>query len=82
MAHSKHCYGEYITYRFGTIFSEKSALENVRRSLNEQIEALNNENERLQAANADLQRERDNLEDGQLDQEKDMERQKNEITRR
>lgn len=54
----------------------------MRRSLNEQIEALNNENERLQAANADLQRERDNLEDGQLDQEKDMERQKNEITRR
>ena len=62
--------------------SEKSALENLRRSLNEQIEALNTENERIQSANAELQRQRDGLEDERDDREKDMGRQKKEIDRR
>ncbi len=71
-----------MTLILSVFSSEKSALENLRRSLNEQIEALNTENERLQAANAELQRQRDNLEDEKEDREKDMERQQKEIGRR
>lgn len=55
--------------------SEKQQLERMRQALVEQLEAINAEHQRLQAANADLQRSRDQLEDEKDDLRKDLQRQ-------
>ena len=55
--------------------SEKSQLERVRFTLNEQIDGLSMENGKLQGVNAELQRQRDQLEDEKDDILKDKERQ-------
>ena len=55
--------------------SEKSELEQIRQDLNLKIEVHQKEEERLRAANCELQRARDNLEDDKDDILKDKERQ-------
>lgn len=55
--------------------SERSQLERVRQTLNEQIDELTAEGQKLQAANTELMRQRDTLEDEKEDIGKDKERQ-------
>ena len=61
--------------------SERSQLERVRQTLNDQIDALTAENSKLQACNAEIQRQRDQLEDEKEDVTKDKERQMKENER-
>jgi hypothetical protein len=65
--HSKH--------QLETTNYEKSNLEKVRMALVNQIESLRVECEKLQAANTDLQKQRDILEDEKEDTIKDKQRQ-------
>jgi predicted nuclease with TOPRIM domain len=55
--------------------SEKQQLERMRAALIEQLDAMNAETQRLQSANSDLQRSRDQLEDEKDDLRKDLQRQ-------
>ncbi len=61
--------------------SEKQQLEKVRITLNDQIDGLTGENQKLQAVNAELQRQRDCLEDEKEDVIKDKLRQTKENER-
>ena len=61
--------------------SERSQLERMRTTLNDQIDALTAENSKLQACNAEIQRQRDQLEDEKEDVNKDKDRQMKENER-
>ncbi len=61
--------------------SEKNEMGKERENLQGRIEALCNEKDRLQAANAELQRVRDNLEDEKEDLLKDLVRKEKELER-
>jgi len=61
--------------------SEKQEIGRARESLQARIDSLLAEKERLQAANAELQRQRDNVEDEKEDLLKDLHRKERELER-
>ena len=65
---------ERIKNQLDMVRAEKSQLERMRLSLSEQIDQLTIENQKLQAANAEAQRQRDVLEDEKEDVTKDKQR--------
>ena len=73
-------------YRFSSTFyifnSEKHEMGKERMGLQRRVEELLSEKEKLQAANAELQRQRDNVEDEKEDLLKDLARKEKELERR
>ena len=65
---------ERIKNQLDMVRAEKSQLERMRLSLSEQIDQLTVENQKLQAANTEAQRQRDVLEDEKEDVTKDKQR--------
>ena len=72
----------YVNFYIDFALSEKKEIGKERKGLQRRVDELILEKERLQAANAELQRQRDNAEDEKEDLMKDLDRSKRELNRR